>query len=69
MARQRTIDPQIIAWLRDSVERTSVRTVARALDMSDATVMRILAGLDVQAGTAALIGAAYSKREPADEAA
>jgi len=37
--------------VRDLVERTSTRRAARSLDLSDATIARICAGLPVHAAT------------------
>ena len=62
MASPRTVKPEIIAWLRAQVETASVRRTATALRMSDGTLMRIIATLEVQAGTAQLLEAAYLRR-------
>lgn len=55
MARARPVPEQIRDWLRERIARDGVSATARALDMAEATVARAAGGLDVQAGTNAVL--------------
>lgn len=61
MARARPVPEQIRDWLHDRVSRDGVSATARALDMAEATVARAVGGMDVQAGTNAVLERAHER--------
>jgi hypothetical protein len=66
MARPRILPDPVRDWLRERIERDGTVTTARSLDLADATVARAAGGLVVQAGTEAIIIAAFrAEREAA----
>lgn len=61
MAQTREVPGPARAWLRQLVDSRGVTTVAKLLNMSDATVARAAGGLPVQEGTVALVEKAFAK--------
>ena len=59
MAKATELPEAIRDWLRARVGRDGMPTVGRELRMADATIARAIGGLPVQAGTIALLNAAY----------
>jgi hypothetical protein len=59
MAKAQQLPDDIRDWLRDRVTREGIPATGRALHMADATIARAAGGLLVQAGTVALLEAAY----------
>jgi hypothetical protein len=59
------VPDELVALVRDVVERRGVRAGARALGISHTTVAAILGGLAVQSGTIAILREAQRRREAA----
>ena len=65
MARTKHLPPRVREWLRARVETEGLRNTAKALDLADATIARAAGDLAIQAGTAAILEAAYRASEEA----
>jgi hypothetical protein len=66
MAAQRHVAHETDGWVRALVTEIGVERTAKALDVASATVLRVLARLPLQGGTALLVDSRFADREGLD---
>jgi hypothetical protein len=67
-SRTRPVPDDLVALVRDAMERRGPRGAARVLGISKPTVIAICAGLPVMPGTLALLWAAERRRRESEAA-
>lgn len=61
----RPVKKETREWVRELVERDGVRRTARRLKLADATIARIVAGIDVQESTATVVESKHAGQKAA----